>query len=59
MKDRYWMVMEAVDRLLEPPEPDLDRDHQEEPDPPRKRGMWEFDDWPSDEQMEHFKRGGR
>ena len=31
----------------------------EEPRPRRHRTQGEFDDWPSNAQMEYFKRGGR
>ena len=40
-----------------------DRDDIEEEkdtyEKPYRRDVWAFYDWPSDEQIEHFKRGGR
>ena len=34
-------------------------EEEEEPRPRRHRTQGEFDDWPSNAQMEYFKRGGR
>ena len=36
----------------------VDRPEDEE-DRPRRRHPGDFDDYPTDEQMEYFKRGGR
>jgi hypothetical protein len=60
MKDRYWMVKWATDQLLEPPEPEEDRE-EEEPIPPRRNRHPQdiYTDWPSNEQCEAFKRGWR
>ena len=38
---------------------DRDEDRQEDMDNARRRHPGDFDVWPSDEQMEYFKRGGR
>ena len=40
---------------------DADEDRQEDMDIAmrKKRHPGDFDEWPSDEQMEYFKRGGR
>jgi len=38
---------------------DRDEDRQEDMDNARRRHPGDFDEWPSDEQMEYFKRGGR
>ena len=37
---------------------DLSIQEEDEQERPRKRHPGDFDDWPSDEQMEYFKRGG-
>jgi len=38
---------------------DADEDRQEDADNRRRRHPGDFDYWPSDQQMEYFKRGGR
>ena len=38
---------------------DLPIQEEDEQDRPRKRHPGDFDDWPSDEQMSYFVRGGR
>ena len=60
MKDRYWMIKWATDQLLDPPEPEEDRE-EEEPIPPRRNRHPQdiYTDWPTAEQNEAFKRGWR
>ena len=60
MRDRYWMIKWATDQLLDPPEPEEER-QEEEPIPPRKHRHPQdiYTDWPSNEQCEAFKRGWR
>uniref|UniRef100_A0A6H2A404 Uncharacterized protein n=1 Tax=viral metagenome TaxID=1070528 RepID=A0A6H2A404_9ZZZZ len=38
---------------------DLPIQEEDEQDRPRKRHPGDFDDYPTDEQKEYFKRGGR
>lgn len=38
---------------------DCKEEEEEEPKLRRNRTQGEFDDWPSNAQMEYFKRGGR
>ena len=38
---------------------DRDEDRQEDMDNARRRHPGDLDEWPSDSQMEYFKRGGR
>ena len=38
---------------------DLSIREEDEQDRPRKRHPGDFEDYPTDEQMEYFKRGGR
>jgi hypothetical protein len=52
MKDR-------VNDLAIELEESKERDEDEEPELRRHRLPGEFDDWPSNAQMEYFKRGGR
>ena len=62
MRDRYQMVIEAVDRIMAAGEPEPEEERQEEePIPPRKHRHPQdiYTDWPSNEQCEAFKRGWR
>ena len=61
---RPWDVMErnfegVVEERESVKRDDRDEDRQEDMDNARRRHPGDFDVWPSDEQMEYFKRGGR
>ncbi len=61
---RPWDVMERhYEQQLEDRESvkrdDREEDRQEDMDNARRRHPGDFDVWPSDSQMEYFKRGGK
>ena len=47
-----------INREADDPQ-DLPIREEDEEDRPRRRHPGDFDDWPSDEQIEYYKRGGR